>query len=508
MKRTFFKSLRTVAIMTLMILVVLTTSACREDQAKPQSISVTSADDLPGARIGVQLGTTGDLYASDYEADGSEILRYTKSADAIQALKQGKVDCIVIDASPAQAFVDKNPDLMILEEAFSVEEYAICIAKENSDLKIQIDGALTRLKEEGILDLIIANYIGDDTKGSYQYTSPQGILRDKGTLVAATNATFEPYEYMENNQVVGIDVDIAQAVCDLLGMELRIENIEFDAIINSVQSGKSDIGIAGMTVTEERLKNIDFTQPYTTATQVIVVKSGQGEKSTSLLEKLQDNFIKENRWEYIVVGLLTTLKISFFALLIGVVLGFLIAGVRTTCDLTGKVRWLNGILKLYLTIIRGTPAMIQLLIIYYVVFAAVDVNKVLVAIIAFGLNSSAYIAEIVRGGIESVDFGQFEAGRSLGFSYVQTMRFFILPQAVRNVLPALGNEFIMLLKETSISGYIGIMDLTRGGDYIRSRTYEAFLPLITVALVYLALVVLLTSLVGKLERRLKKDVRN
>ena len=151
--------------------------------------------------------------------------------------------------------------------------------------------------------------------------------------------------------------------------------------------------------------------------------------------------------------------------------------------------------------------MIQLVIIYYVIFAATNINKVLVATIAFGLNSSAYIAEIVRSGIMSIDPGQFEAGRSLGFTYVQTMRYFILPQAFKNVLPALGNEFIVLLKETSISGYIGIMDLTRGGDFIRSRTYEAFFPLITVALIYLIIVVGLSTMVGRLESRLKNDER-
>jgi len=166
---------------------------------------------------------------------------------------------------------------------------------------------------------------------------------------------------------------------------------------------------------------------------------------------------------------------------------------------------LNLILKAYLTIIRGTPTMVQLLIIYYVIFASTNVDKVFVAVIAFGLNSSAYIAEIVRSGIMSVDAGQFEAGRSLGFNYAQTMRYFILPQAFKNVLPALCNEFIVLIKETSISGYIGIMDLTRGGDYIRSRTYEAFMPLIAVALVYLVIVVVLTSLVSRLEKRLKNN---
>ena len=193
--------------------------------------------------------------------------------------------------------------------------------------------------------------------------------------------------------------------------------------------------------------------------------------------------------------------------MIGIVLGFLIAILRSTCDKTGKAKLLNWILRAYLTVIRGTPAMIQLLIIYYVIFASSDINKVVVAVIAFGVNSSAYIAEIVRSGINSIDEGQLEAGRSLGFTYAQSMWYFILPQAFKNVLPPLANEFIVLIKETSISGYIGIVDLTRGGDYIRSRTYEAFLPLIAVALVYLIIVMILTWLVGKMERRLKRNER-
>ena len=168
---------------------------------------------------------------------------------------------------------------------------------------------------------------------------------------------------------------------------------------------------------------------------------------------------------------------------------------------------LNFLCRVYLTVIRGTPAMIQLLIMYYVIFSAVNVNKIAVAVLAFGLNSAAYVAEIIRSGILSVDHGQNEAGRSLGLNFSQTMRFIILPQAFKNVLPALANEFIVLLKETSICGYIGLMDLTRGGDIIRSITYDAFLPLAAVALIYLSLVVVLTAGVGKLEKRLKKNER-
>lgn len=217
------------------------------------------------------------------------------------------------------------------------------------------------------------------------------------------------------------------------------------------------------------------------------------------------NFIDDNRWRYITDGLKITLLVTVFAVLIGVVLGFLIAIVRTTHDKTGKLKILNAICKVYLTVIRGTPVVVQLMIIYFIIFGSVDISKVVVAIVAFGINSGAYVAEIFRSGIMSIDNGQFEAGRSLGFNYAQTMMYIVMPQAFKNVLPTLCNEFISLLKETSVSGYIALQDLTKGGDIIRSRTYDAFMPLIAVALIYLAMVMIFTKIVSLLERRLRNS---
>ena len=224
-------------------------------------------------------------------------------------------------------------------------------------------------------------------------------------------------------------------------------------------------------------------------------------------DSLYLNFVKDDRYLYLTRGLAVTLEITFFALLIGVVLGFILAIIRSTSDKTGKLKILNMIAKLYITVIRGTPVVLQLLILYFVIFASVNINKVVVAAIAFGLNSGAYVAEIVRSGIMAVDEGQFEAGRSLGFNYFQTMCYIVMPQAIKNILPALGNEFIVLLKETSVSGYIAIQDLTKGGDIIRSQTFEPFLPLIAVAIVYLVMVVIFQKLVDLLERRLRKNER-
>ena len=223
-------------------------------------------------------------------------------------------------------------------------------------------------------------------------------------------------------------------------------------------------------------------------------------------DAIYQNLIAGYRWKYIANGLGVTLRITLFAVLIGIVLGFLVAVVRSTYEKTHKLKLLNLLCQVYLTVIRGTPMVVQLLIMYYIVFVSVT-SKIMVASLAFGINSGAYVAEIIRGGIQSIDNGQFEAGRSLGFNYPQTMIYIILPQVFKNVLPALANEFIVLLKETSVCGYIALQDLTKGGDIIRSQTYNAYVPLFTVALIYLVMVMIFTQLVKILERRLRSSER-
>lgn len=240
------------------------------------------------------------------------------------------------------------------------------------------------------------------------------------------------------------------------------------------------------------------------------------------LNELKDKiilcFIDDNRWKWIVKGLGATILITICAAIIGIIIGVIVATIRSSYDKNAEsmsrkggigfhvFKFFNGICKIYITIIRGTPVVVQLMLMYFVFMKSVTIGFI-VAIVTFGINSGAYVAEIIRGGIMSVDGGQFEAGRSLGFNYVQTMRYIIIPQAFKNCLPALCNEFIALLKETSIAGYVGIQDLAKAGDMIRGRTFEAFIPLIAVAIVYLIIVMILTKLLGILERRLRQSDR-
>lgn len=240
------------------------------------------------------------------------------------------------------------------------------------------------------------------------------------------------------------------------------------------------------------------------------------------LQKMQDKFILDfvvdNRWRYLTTGLKNTLIVTFFAAIMGIVLGFTVATIRSAYEMNDiknaprtwrnfPLRFLNSICMLYLTVIRGTPVVVQLMIIYFLILGPFGWNDLTCAIIGFGINSGAYVAEIVRGGIMSIDRGQMEAGRSLGFNYIQTMLLIIFPQAFKTVLPSLANEFIVLLKETSVAGYVALHDLTKGGDIIRGRTYDAFFPLIVVALIYLTMVVILEKLVSRLERRLRQSER-
>ena len=241
-------------------------------------------------------------------------------------------------------------------------------------------------------------------------------------------------------------------------------------------------------------------------------------KWAAFVEEFTFVFIEDARYQHMIKGFINTLKITGGALLVGIVIGIVIAAIRSSYDKNKEsmklrkgigyyvLMVLNGICKVYLTVIRGTPVVVQLMISYFLIFVNAQ-DGVPVGIFAFGINSGAYVAEIFRAGIMSIDHGQFEAGRSLGFNYFQTMRFIIIPQMFKAVLPTLCNEFIALLKETSVAGYVGVIDLTKSGNIVAGRTFEYFIPLFTVAAIYLVMVMILSSLVGKLERRLRKSER-
>ena len=251
-------------------------SAASTAASEASTQAIQTLEDLNGKTVGVQLGTTGDLMMSEEvgKADGLNLAgveQYSKAADAVQALLTNKIDAVCIDDQVAKNFVAANPDeLTMLDTAFAEESYAIAVSKDNPDLTEALNGAIAELKEDGTLDAILDKYIAK-VEGATGYVSPEGTEYPNGTLVMATNATFDPYEYIENGEIVGIDAEFAKALCDKLGYDLHIEDMEFDSIIAAVNSGKADFGMAGMTVTPERQEQIDFTDTYCTAAQSIIV---------------------------------------------------------------------------------------------------------------------------------------------------------------------------------------------------------------------------------------------
>ena len=423
-----------------------------------------------------------------------------------------------ISIAEAQTIVDNTFDGI----AKSTAQGAITILDKS---KITVNGISYGLEKNVILDC------------SYTAVDVNGALSDKIDQVMQ-NA----YSYYLKNEEKGrktnatkinlfVKADIVSALENAAPTSGKIQLHIYETaeglklhlnedMVNTVTGGLVDVtkAIKATTTVEHNGETVDITKKNTLRTGITDCitlnnyaseKPVTGNKLIAAWEDFKDefyrNFLEKNRWTYLLQGLGTTLSITLFAALMGILLGFIIAVIRCTNQMTGKLKLIDAICRVYLTIMRGTPVMVQLLILFFVFLLPLNVDKFIAAVICFGLNSGAYVAEIVRGGIMSVDKGQIEAGRSLGFNYVQTMVHFVIPQAFKAILPALANEFITLLKESSVAFYIGVADLTQGGLKIRSITYSNFMPLIAVAVIYLALVMVLTKLVSLLERRLAKS---
>lgn len=378
-------------------------------------------DQLRGKKVGVQSGTTSDAFVREVLKQEPE--RFNSPPEACAAMLAGRCAFVIADVNPARICADSDSRLA-LSEPLTSEEYAIAVAKGNTNLLATVNAVIREVQADGRLAKWLADF-SDECEESV-----------RAELSAQSAAADDEPSFVED---------------------------AFAALKRAWTSVADDFRLC-------------------------------------FLKRAADG---SYRGEYLVKGLGVTIEVAFSAIVLGLLIGFLVAVIRSSHDKYGKFGFLNALSTVYLTIVRGTPMVVQLLITYYIILRSVD-SKVLIAILAFGINSGAYQAEIIRAGIMSIDPGQTEAGRALGLSYWRTMAKIVLPQAIRNVLPALGNEFIVLMKDTSIVGYIALIDLAKGGDIIRSQTYSVYLPYLTVAAIYLVLVMTFTWLLGKLERHLRK----
>lgn len=468
------------------------------------SLRMSSVDDVKDKKLGVLLGSVHDAVASKRYPNAS-LMQYKSLSDLLLAVRTGKVDAALYVRETMQEIVRDDKELGILGDASMSCPIGTGFRKGNNPLREQFNAYLAGIRKSGVYDDIVRRWItSNDTQMPHiENAGPNGkivvgIVSDKGL----------PFTVVRDNRYIGFDVELTERFGAYLGKRIEFADMDFGSLIAAVATGKVDMIVSTVMITDERKARIDFSDPYYELGTLAFARKDNlaayatteaaSERSSlfrSLANSFHSNIVMERRYLLIWDGLKTTIIISILATMFGTLLGSLVCFMRMS-----KHSFLHVPAKIYISILRGTPVLVLLMVIFYVVFASVSISPVLVAVIAFGMNFAAYASEIFRTGIESIDRGQTEAGIAMGFTPAQTFLHIILPQTVQRILPVYKGEFISLVKMTSIVGYIAVQDLTKASDIIRSRTFDAFFPLIIVAILYFMTAWLLTEALEHVEK--------
>lgn len=468
------------------------------------SNTMNSLEDIADKKVGIFTGTVHDAFM-EKKYPQAEVFRFESTADMMLSLKSGKIDAAMFDLITAGLVLKRNPDLGMLSDDVLDMPLGVGFNKKNTALLNEFNEFLIEIKQDGTYDRMHERWFVNDPEEAVMPDFVQPVSGKK--LVAGVSVEDLPYVALMNGKYVGFDIEMIQTFAMRRNYALQIVTIEFPALVAALSSGKVDLITDGIAISEERAKQINFSDPYAIfRTAVIAPKTKLAKYKDEkievaavpffqkLSESFYNNIILEKRYMMILRGLSVTIIISVLAAITGTILGGLICFMRMS-----KNKILKIFSSYFISLIRGTPVLVFLMIIYYVVFASVNINPVLVAVIAFGINFAAYVSEMFRSGIESIDKGQNEAGIASGFTKIQTFIHIIMPQAMQRVLPVYKGEFISLVKMTSIVGYIAVEDLTKASDIIRSRTFDAFFPLIMAAVIYIIIAWLLTLVLNYAE---------
>ena len=459
--------------------------------------------DFEGAALAAVTGTYQDQLAQD-AIPGVSIQYYDDMASQLLALQNGYADGALSDMPLARLAVARQPDLTVFPETIAPDSYGLGLAKD-SPLTPRVSAIIEGFEADGTLDALADKWLGADESAKVidvgEYDAPNGTLR------YVHDPSLEPMSYVgEGGQSMGYKVELVTLIAKELGMELEITQASFNALIPMLVSGRADIASGSISITEERRQSIDFAAAHYTGGVVLVVRgedlgaaAGAGEQDfwAGLGESFYKTFVQENRWQMILSGLGVTVVISLCAALIGSVVGFGLCLVRRS-----RNRAASLLAAAFIRLVQGIPTLVLLMVLYYIVFASTRLSGVVIAIVAFSINFGVYVSEMIRTGIDAVDRGQWEAAAALGFGRVKTFTKVIAPQAARHILPVYKGELISMVKMTSVVGYIAVEDLTKATDLIRSRTFEAFFPLIVTAVIYFLLAWALTSLLRLVELRI------
>lgn len=486
-----------------LILFVVAAGCTGSSPSNEQRLLLTSADELRDKRIGVQIGTVYDIYAVEHFPNAT-ILHFPSYQEVTLAVTAGKVDAGLSDGDSLTEVLLANPDLAPFGDPIMSSPTAAGFSKANPALRAEFNAFLGGLRDSGVLADMVERWM----RKRERQMPDIPLAATNGTLVVGTSSGGFPFAAVQDNELVGFDVELAKRFGAHIGREVRFADQEFSGLIAALVSGKIEVIIAAMFATEERAKQIDFSEPYVFQDSFAFARrentlAGAGAAAAErppfferVAESFRSNILRERRYLLIRDGLETTALISVLATIFGTALGALICFMRMS-----RLAVLRGIARVYISILRGIPVLVLLMLIFYVVFASVNISPVLVAVVAFGMNFAAYVSEMFRAGIASIEKGQAEAGIAMGFTRTQTFTFIVLPQMVQRILPVYKGEFISLVKMTSIVGYIAVQDLTKAGDIIRARTFDAFFPLIMVAVLYFIIAWGLTQALDYVERR-------
>ena len=456
-------------------------------QAESQG-KIATVDDLATKKIGVVMGSVYDKFVIQRFPSAS-VQHYNDASDIIIALKTGKVDAIFDNLDVVNTLLKENPDLALLSDDVMTTPIGVGFNKNNAALQARFNNFLAKANADGSFHALYKKWYESDLTNVKLTKFPSNPNGEKVTLAIAMSTL--PVTGYIDGEYAGFDVELIQTFANKENMNLQILVMDFGAMIPALAAGKVDMIATSISITDERKRQIAFSNPYLEdKTGVMVLKknlahSGSVEqaKQVSFFQSIRDGFynnmIRENRYLLIVDGLKTTALISVLSIIVGTALGATICLLRMS-----RYRAAAWFARFYISLIRGIPVLVLLMLTYYVVFASVNISPVLVAVLAFGINFAAYVAEMFRAAINSVDKGQTEAGIANGFSKVQTFVYIVMPQAIKQVLPVYKGELISLVKMTSIVGYVAVQDLTKASDIIRSRTFDAFFPLIMTAVLY------------------------
>jgi len=493
----FWNKAISLAVLSVMILSML--AACAQNpEPAPQANQGTTMDEVAKGRIGVLLGTVYDTYLQkNYPT--AEVLQYKNYPDLILAVQSGKVDSGFINCQAFKELQKENPFLVTLVNDVFSNPVGVGFNQENDALREEFNAFLADIKSNGVYDDWYKRWFKDS---NYEMPVVENAKTNGKIIVGMVSDKGWPFTVIQDNRLVGSDVELVERFGAYLGKEVEYSDMEFGGLIAAVSTNKAEMIVSTMMITEERKKQVDFSDPYFELSACVMgAKQEQAgaQESPSFIQSVSDSFynniIVENRYLLIVDGIKTTGIISILAILLGTLLGALICFMRMS-----RQAIVQGLAKIYISIVRGIPVLVLLMLVFYVVFAKVNVNPILAAVLAFGINFAAYVSEMFRTSIESVDKGQTEAGIAGGFTKAQTFIYIVMPQAIRRVLPVYKGELISLVKMTSIVGYIAVQDLTKASDIIRSRTFDAFFPLIMTAVLYFCISWLLLLLLDKVEQ--------